>query len=173
MADFGQGLLTTNPSTPIKSYGTISHPSPHCLTSDDTTLTVPFDGTSQQSSTALSRVDTLRKGRPISFIVPVQGHADSYQPTLLNRTSLFFNQTICNAFSSVLLLLVVFWAVFIELASSVPSCLCRGDSSRYPWDDPKRWKHEKNIKDVRYYAKEVGLDVSEEVVETDDGFFLR
>jgi hypothetical protein len=44
---------------------------------------------------------------------------------------------------------------------------------RFPWDDSARWKKEKCVKDVRYYARAVGFDIADEEVETEDGFYLR
>lgn len=47
-------------------------------------------------------------------------------------------------------------------------------ATRLPdWDQPERWKDEKLVKDVRYYARTCGFDIVNETVITRDGYHLR
>lgn len=47
------------------------------------------------------------------------------------------------------------------------------EPATFPWDNRERWRNEEYVKDVRYYARAVGLDIIDEQVETDDGYYLR
>jgi hypothetical protein len=50
-----------------------------------------------------------------------------------------------------------------------------GKGKSFPWDDDKYWKKEgrKVSKDPRDYARQVGMDIEHQVVETEDGYLLK
>lgn len=112
--------------------------------------------------------------RPVSFITPV--HEGSSWPRKLSfedRISLFFLQLLSVPISSLFLLLVVGWALLADLSRRLPKWLRPVQPASFPWDDTEKWKNEKCVKDVRYYARAVGMDIVDEEVETDDGYYLR
>lgn len=41
------------------------------------------------------------------------------------------------------------------------------------WEDEERWKKEKVVKDIQYYARECGFDIEEQIVTTKDGYLLK
>lgn len=116
-----------------------------------------------------------RSGRPISFIDPVHNGSRWYQPTLRNQLILAVSQMISFVLSSCFLMVVVAWAMLADLSAHLPRILRPVKPATFPWDDPKRLKNEKCVKDVRYYAQDAGegYDILDEEVETDDGYYLR
>jgi len=42
-----------------------------------------------------------------------------------------------------------------------------------PWDNPDRWKDEKLVRDVKYYARSCGYDIQDQEIVTEDGYKLR
>ncbi|KAH8115772.1 alpha/beta-hydrolase [Phellopilus nigrolimitatus] len=116
-----------------------------------------------------------RSGRPISFITPVHGGARWYRPSFRNRLMLHGSQVMSFITSSFLLGGVVVWALLADLSTRLPRFLRPVEPATFPWDDPDRWKNEKCVKDVHYYARTAGagFDIIEEEVETEDGFHLR
>jgi lysosomal acid lipase/cholesteryl ester hydrolase len=107
-----------------------------------------------------------------------RGGAPAYRsPTFLSKVKLQFGQLVANALSSTFLIIVIIWALSVRFISSVPVVL--GLASRRPkevlkeWDDPPRWKKEKLVKDLSYYAQSCGFDIINETVETADGYLLR
>lgn len=95
-------------------------------------------------------------------------------PTLYSRLRLHISQFIANALSSTFLILVVIWALSARLLIAIPRMLWGpGKPEVKAWDDERRWKKEKLVKDVRYYARSCGFDIVNEQVETADGYFLR
>lgn len=112
-------------------------------------------------------------GRPISFIIPFQTTTKFYKPSFLNNLNLFIKQTISFTLSSFFLILVVVWAILADISKRLPGWLRPVEPVTFPWDDHKRWKSEKCVKDVRYYAREAGFEIVNEEVETEDGYFLR
>lgn len=106
------------------------------------------------------------------------GFGQAYgSPTIISRTRLLFSQTLANALSSFFLILVVIWALSVRLLASLPSMLGLGPKTnsedQYEWDDPKKWKKEKLLKDVRYYASSCGFEIINETAKTKDGYHLR
>lgn len=67
--------------------------------------------------------------------------------------------------------MVVSWAVFASIPTFVGSFWKKRQA--FEWDDHKKYRNEKNTKDVKYYAHQAGFDIVDEEVETDDGFLLR
>jgi lysosomal acid lipase/cholesteryl ester hydrolase len=91
--------------------------------------------------------------------------------SLRNKISLFFGQALSFIVSSLCLFLVVGWA----LLASIPALIrgFREEREVFEWDNPAKYRSEKNTHDVTYYAREAGFDIVNEEVETEDGFLLR
>ncbi|KAN0062337.1 hypothetical protein ACQY0O_005219 [Thecaphora frezii] len=103
-----------------------------------------------------------------------RGGAPAYgQPTLSSRFRLMCSQTLANVLSSFFLILVVTWALSVRLVSSLPNFFTPQIVELKEWDDAPRWKKEKLVKDVRYYAASCGFEIRNETVETQDGYYLR
>ena len=49
----------------------------------------------------------------------------------------------------------------------------RGSGDIYTWDRPEHRDKESVVNDIGYYARQVGLDIVDEEVETADGYLLR
>lgn len=43
----------------------------------------------------------------------------------------------------------------------------------FDWEDPPRWVKEHIVNDPKYYARQIGFDLDEREVETEDGFLLK
>lgn len=67
------------------------------------------------------------------------------------------------------------WAVAAELAKWLPKWIWPDRSRKFPWDDEEYWKKEGRTvsKDPAFYAKQVGMDIEHQTVETDDGYYLK
>ncbi|TKY86984.1 hypothetical protein EX895_003661 [Sporisorium graminicola] len=103
-----------------------------------------------------------------------RGGAPPYsRPTLYSRARLFVTQTTANALSSGFLVLVIIWALSVRLLAAIPKFFAPTVKEQKEWDDPKRWRKEKLVKDVRYYAASCGFEIINETVETQDGYYLR
>lgn len=72
--------------------------------------------------------------------------------------------------SGVCLCVVVSWACASQLRLKIKRWNRPGRSPR-EWDLPQTG--EKHTKDLGHYAREVGMDIEEDVAITDDGFYLR
>jgi len=109
-----------------------------------------------------------------SFVGTVHSH-ESFQarPTLSSRIRLFATQTLSLIISSFFLTFVVIWASFHRLRKQVPAWIRREQPNVYIWDRPEHHKKERIVNDVGYYARQVGLDIVDEDVETADGYLLR
>lgn len=118
-----------------------------------------------------SVTDDYLSARPPSFIRSARTGSRDYKPSIRNRISLWFTQSFSFIVSSFFLGLVVGWA----LLASFPTLIrdYRKDKEVFEWDNHEKYKNEKNTQDVRYYAREVGFDIVDEEVETEDGFLLR
>lgn len=109
---------------------------------------------------------------PRAFPPPLHRRWTSYYRTFWSRARLSAAQGFAAFASGVCLCVVVSWACVRELQLA-----CKGwrNPKRRPaheWDKPRQ-KEERYTKDLGYYAREVGLDITDEVAETDDGFLLR
>lgn len=95
--------------------------------------------------------------------------------TLLAKVNLFINQTISIILSTFFLVFVVAWAVGSEIARALPRWMRPGQIKKFPWDDDRYWRKEgrKISKEPRDYARQVGMDIENQEVETEDGYFLR
>ncbi|KAG9017389.1 hypothetical protein FRB93_007503 [Tulasnella sp. JGI-2019a] len=67
---------------------------------------------------------------------------------------------------------VVSWACLKEVKLAFERMLNPQRRSVYKWDVLRPTK-EKHTKDPGYYAREVGLDITDDIAETDDGYLLR
>jgi lysosomal acid lipase/cholesteryl ester hydrolase len=107
--------------------------------------------------------------------------ASTYTPlppsglTPLAKINLFINQTISIALSTVFLAFVVSWAGANELLRFLPKWLRGTKGKVFPWDDDKYWRKEggKISKEPADYARQVGMDIVDQEVETEDGYYLK
>lgn len=107
--------------------------------------------------------------------------ASTYSPrppgplSLSARINLFVNQAISVGLSTVFLAFVVSWALAGETARRLPMWIWPTKGKKFPWDDERYWKKEgrKISKDPRDYARQVGMDIEHQVVETEDGYLLK
>ena len=106
------------------------------------------------------------------------------EPTLRSRVRLLARQTFAFFASAGFLVLIVCWAlvaravaaawhrVFVDPFGSKDRAALQSKLGR-AWDDPQRWRDERCVKDIRYYARACGFDVEEHIVETKDGYLLK
>lgn len=107
--------------------------------------------------------------------------ASTYSPlppsplTISSKLNLFINQSISIILSTWFLAFVVLWALSAEIARGLPRWVWPDRPKRFPWDDEKYWSKEgkKISKDPSEYARQVGMDIEHQVVETEDGYFLK
>jgi hypothetical protein len=95
--------------------------------------------------------------------------------TLRDHVRLAINQLISFVLSTVFLLGVVIWAFTAEALYSIPNFFKWSPDPKYAWDDDKYWRREgkKVTKEPADYAHQVGLDIENQTVETEDGYLLR
>ncbi|WVF69990.1 hypothetical protein IAT40_004775 [Kwoniella sp. CBS 6097] len=95
--------------------------------------------------------------------------------SLWSKINLFINQTISIVLSTYFLIFVVLWAFSAEIAKALPKWVWPDAPKKFPWDDEKYWKKEgKRVsKDPADYAKQVGMDIEHQTVETEDGYYLK
>lgn len=95
--------------------------------------------------------------------------------SLWAKLNLLFIQTVSVILSTYFLILVVLWAVAAELAKWLPKWIWPNRPRKFPWDDEEYWKKEGRTvsKDPAFYAKQVGMDIEHQTVETDDGYYLK
>lgn len=95
--------------------------------------------------------------------------------TISSKVNLFINQTISILLSTVFLTFVVAWALFAEITKGLPKWVWRTSPKVFPWDDQKYWQKEgrKVSKDPSDYARQVGMDIEHQTVETEDGYYLK
>lgn len=91
------------------------------------------------------------------------------------KLTLFINQTISIALSTVFLAGVVAWALAVEIKQKLPQWIWPTKGETFPWDDDKYWRKEgrKVSKEPKDYARQVGMDIEDQVVETEDGYHLK
>lgn len=96
-------------------------------------------------------------------------------PTLRSRIKLHWSQFWANAISTAFLLFIVLWALTQRSLQHTINTLLGKNNPRLPrsWDDPAKWKKEKLVKDVKYYARSCGYDIIDQTLTTDDGYHLR
>jgi hypothetical protein len=94
---------------------------------------------------------------------------------LTAKINLFINQSISVGLSTVFLAFVVSWAMAGETARRLPKWIWPGKGKKFPWDDDQYWRKEgrKISKDPRDYARQVGMDIEHQTVETEDGYLLK
>ena len=94
--------------------------------------------------------------------------------TLFSKLHLFVNQTISLVFSTCFLAGVVSWALSAELAGALPRWIRPIKAKSFPWDDADFWtKNGKISKDPADYARQVGMDIEHQTLETEDGYSLK
>ncbi|OWT37789.1 lipid particle protein [Cryptococcus neoformans var. grubii Br795] len=95
--------------------------------------------------------------------------------SLWAKLNLLFVQTTSIILSTYFLVLVVLWAVAAEMAKCLPKWIWPERPRKFPWDDEEYWKKEgKTVsKDPAFYAKQVGMDIEHQTVETEDGYYLK
>jgi hypothetical protein len=84
-------------------------------------------------------------------------------------------QTMSLLISTVFLTFVTGWALSAELARALPRWAWPDTPKKFPWDDDGYWKKEgkKISKEPKDYARQVGMDIENQTVETEDGYYLR
>jgi hypothetical protein len=95
--------------------------------------------------------------------------------SLLAKITLFINQTISILLSTFFLAFVVAWALAAEIAKGLPKWVWPDRPKKFPWDDEKYWRKEGRgvSKDPKAYARQIGMDIENQTVETEDGYYLR
>lgn len=95
--------------------------------------------------------------------------------SLWAKLNLLFVQTTSIILSTYFLVLVVLWAIAAEMAKCLPKWIWPERPRKFPWDDEQYWKKEgKTVsKDPAFYAKQVGMDIEHQTVETEDGYYLK
>lgn len=139
----------------------------------------PFALTMDSESQIDSETDALTHStsidymstRPVSFIRSARRGSKDYKPSIRKRASLWNSQALSFVISSSFLIMAVSWAIFASIPMLVGSFWRKRET--FEWDDHKKYRNEKNTKDVRYYARQAGFDIVDEEVKTDDGFLLR
>lgn len=96
-------------------------------------------------------------------------------PTLRSRIRLHWSQFWTNAISTAFLLFIVLWALTQRTLMHIVNTLLGKNKPRQPrpWDNPEKWKKEKLVKDVKYYARTCGYDIIDQTLTTEDGYHLR
>lgn len=96
-------------------------------------------------------------------------------PTLRSRIKLHWSQFWANAISTAFLLFIVLWALTQRSLQHIINTLLGKNRAREPrpWDNPEKWKKEKLVKDVKYYARSCGYDIIDQTLTTEDGYHLR
>lgn len=96
-------------------------------------------------------------------------------PTLRSRIKLHWSQFWANAISTAFLLFIILWALTQRSLQHIVNTLLGKNKPRLPraWDNPEKWKKEKLVKDVKYYARSCGYDIIDQTLKTDDGYYLR
>lgn len=165
----GAGFFKDSAST---STGYSRSPSPNFMTS------------MTSNSSLLRRVLVERSSSPNQHLTrptfpPPSLSTYSPQPprpmTLAAKFRLFVMQTVSLVISTAFLAVVVTWAVSVEVLQWTRSLLTGKKPTKvFPWDDDKYWrKNEKVSKEPRDYAKAIGMDMENQTIETEDGFYLR
>lgn len=95
--------------------------------------------------------------------------------TYWEHVVLIIRQTISFGISTFFLAGVVLWAFGAEALNIVPRWLRRPKAHIYPWDNDVHWRKAdiKVSKEPQYYARQIGMDIENQTVETEDGFYLR
>ena len=96
-------------------------------------------------------------------------------PTLRSRIKLQWSQFWANAISTAFLLFIILWALTQRSLQHIVNTLLGRNKPRLPrpWDNPEKWKKEKLVKDVKYYARSCGYDIIDQTLKTDDGYYMR
>lgn len=55
----------------------------------------------------------------------------------------------------------------------IPRLLRGHKAPAFEWDEPIKWAKEHIVNDPGYYARQIGFDLDEREVETEDGFLLK
>lgn len=120
---------------------------------------------SQQSSRPTFPPPSLSTYSPLPF-APL---------TFRSKVGLFISQAFSVMLSTVFLAGVVGWALTIEAKQKLPQWIWPTKRKVFPWDDDKYWRKEgrKVSKEPRDYAHQVGLEIEDQVVETEDGYYLK
>jgi hypothetical protein len=95
--------------------------------------------------------------------------------SILAKINLAINQTISIVLSTFFLGFVVSWAMSMETLRALPKWIRPDKVQKFPWDDDKYWRKEgrKISKEPKDYALQVGMDIENQTVETEDGYLLR
>jgi len=91
------------------------------------------------------------------------------------KIHLLITQIVSLVISTAFLLVVVAWAVSLDMLHQVPRFIMgKKPDKTFPWDDAEYWRKNENVsKDPRDYARAIGMDMEHQTVETEDGYYLR
>ena len=148
----------------------------HTSTAASTSLTT--HGVSQRMFLDPADTPSQQLTRP-AFQTPPSSSTYALQTpsplSLSTTTSLFINQAISVLLSTVPLTFVVIRAIAAETAGAISEWIRPIESKRFSWDDDQYWRKEGKMvsKDPRDYARQVGMDIEHQTVETEDGYHLR
>ncbi|KAK8844816.1 hypothetical protein IAR55_006666 [Kwoniella newhampshirensis] len=95
--------------------------------------------------------------------------------SLSSKINLFINQLVSVVLSTFFLVFVVGWALTAEAARCLPRWVWPDRPKNFPWDKEEYWKKEgkKISKDPTDYARQVGMDIEHQTLETEDGYYLK
>lgn len=95
--------------------------------------------------------------------------------TYWEHVKLIIRQTISFGISTFFLAGVVVWAFGAEALAILPNWLNPPKVKKYAWDDDAHWRKAdaKVSKEPQYYARQIGMDIENQTLETEDGFYLR
>ncbi|BEI82820.1 hypothetical protein CcaverHIS002_0306880 [Cutaneotrichosporon cavernicola] len=84
-------------------------------------------------------------------------------------------QTFSFVVSTFFLACVTMWAFGAEAIMLLPTWLNPPVKPTYDWDDDEHWrKADATVsKEPQFYARQIGMDIENQTVETEDGFHLR
>ena len=91
------------------------------------------------------------------------------------KVNLLIGTIISTILSTFFLSIVVTWAMAAELSRALPKWIWPDRPKKFPWDDDKYWRREgrKVSKDPTDYARQIGMDIEHQTVETEDGYYLK
>lgn len=181
-------LLTTQSPNAVAATPLLS-PTPRRVGLAAVPNSVPISRSSSAASTSsnrgiLRRIFIDRVGTPSQHLLRPTfppPNLTTYSPvphtrmTATDHVKLAYRQLFSFIISTVFLGGVVCWALAVEAVSMVPKLLWRERTKQYPWDDDKYWRKQghKISKEPADYARQIGMDIEHQTVETEDGFFLK
>lgn len=108
----------------------------------------------------------------LTYLAPLHTRT-KYHPSAISYITLTLQQVTSFVLSTFFLSLVVVPATISSIVTNIPA-LFKHEHPAKPRDwETECYRKEHVVRDVRYYARAVDLDIVEEEVVTEDGFILR